>query len=94
MKLSENDYRSSEAEGMLNVAIVVSDASDQEFGDLLFNVTALTKQQFNEFGSQLCNNGLVLQTSSSTRPAEGKQAATVIIVNLLACLHVPFFLFL
>ena len=72
VRLSENDYRSSEAEGMLNVAIVVSDGSAQEFGDLVFNVTALTKQQFSEFGSLLCNNGLTLQTSSSTRPAEGK----------------------
>ncbi len=72
MRLSESDFLSTEASGALDVTILVFDSSNQEFGDIVFNVTALTKQQFGEQGEQLCVNSIALSTSTSTRPADGK----------------------
>ncbi len=73
MRLAESDFRSIEADGMLDVSILISGGSTQEFGDVVFNVTALTKQQFaGVLGEELCRNNVTLPTSASTRPADGK----------------------
>lgn len=72
MRLSESDFLSSEADGVLDVTILIADGSNQEFGDIVFQVTALTKQQFGESGSQICSNSVSLAITSSTRAADGK----------------------